>query len=166
VDTRDPELAFLVIRRAALILGLALGVPVCAQDHPRVWLNPGFYSLHFDREKDLRDDNIGLGAEVVLAEEHVLAAGTFINSNRLRSRFAGYAWRPLGWKVAGLDVRAGVVVAAFDGYPGYDDGGWFIAPLPLLAIEGRWLGANFSIVPPIAGWVDGAFVMQVKLRVW
>ena len=24
-----------------------------------------------------------------------------------------------------------------------------------------WLGANLSIIPPIAGWVDGAFVMQL-----
>jgi hypothetical protein len=159
-------LAFLVIRAAALLLGFALGAPLCAQDHPRIWLNPGFYSLHFDRGKDLRDDNVGLGAEVALAEAHVLTAGTFINSNRLRSRFAGYGWRPLGWNVASVGLRAGIVLAAFDGYPGYDDGGWFIAPLPLLAIEGRWLGVNLSIIPPIAGWVDGAFVLQMKLRVW
>jgi hypothetical protein len=154
------------MRAAGLLLGIALAFPVQAEGYPRVWVNPGFYSLHFERDKDLRDDNIGLGVEVALAEEHTLAAGTFINSNRLRSRYAAYGWRPFGWKVAGAEVRGGLVLGAFDGYPGYHDGGWFIAPLPVLAIEGRWLGLNLSIIPPIAGWVDGAFVMQLKLRVW
>ena len=82
---------------------------------PQVWLNPGTFSIHFDRDKDLREDNTGFGAEVALASDHVLAAGSFINSNRRRSRFGAYYWRPLHWQPAGIKVHAGIAAGAFDG---------------------------------------------------
>src|SRR5665647_1982242 len=62
---------------------------------PQVWLNPGIYSQHFDSGKGLRNNNIGFGAEVMLSNDHVLMAGSFINSNRARTHFATYEWRPL-----------------------------------------------------------------------
>jgi hypothetical protein len=137
-----------------------------ARADPQVWINPGIYSLHFDRGKDLRDDNIGVGIELVMAPEHAVSAGTFINSNRARSRYVAYAWRPLRWELGGVDVALGVVAGAFDGYPNYRDGGWFVAPLPLLAVEGRRLGVNLSIIPTIRDRLDGAIAIQLKLRVW
>ncbi len=149
-----------------VILLLAVCVAIEAQADPQVWLNPGIYSLHFERDKDLRDDNIGLGVELVLAPEHAVSAGTFINSNRERSRYAAYAWRPLRWRPGGVDVAVGVVAGAFDGYPNYRDGGWFLAPLPLLAVEGRRLGANLSVIPTIRDRLNGAIAIQLKLRVW
>lgn len=136
------------------------------QNWPQVWLNPGIYSRHFDRSKHLRDNNIGFGAEVALTPDHLLMAGSFINSNRARTKYAAYQWRPLHWRWAGLDVGAGIAVGAFDGYPNYRNGGWFVAPLPLLSIEGRRLGANFALIPTIANRFDGAVAVQVKLRVW
>ncbi len=39
--------------------------------YPNVWLNPGFYSYHFDQDVDLRENNIGFGAEVELKRNHV-----------------------------------------------------------------------------------------------
>jgi hypothetical protein len=149
-----------------VILLLALCVAIDAQADPQVWINPGIYSLHFDRDKDLRDDNIGLGVELVLAPEHAVSAGTFINSNRERSRYVAYAWRPLRWELRGVDVALGVVAGAFHGYPNYRDGGWFLAPLPLLAVEGRRLGLNLSVIPTIRNRLDGAIAIQLKLRVW
>ena len=151
--------------RIAAVLFAAV-VAIDAQAEPSLWLNPGVYSLHFDRSKDLRDDNVGLGAELLMAPDHALSAGTFINSNRARSRYVAYAWRPLHWEFGGLDVAAGVVAGAFDGYPGYRGGAWFIAPLPLLAIEGRRLGANLSVIPTLRNRLDGAIAVQVKIRVW
>jgi hypothetical protein len=133
---------------------------------PQVWLNPGIYSQHFDTSKHLRNNNIGFGAEVALTRDHLLMAGSFINSNRARTHYAAYQWRPLHWQWAGLDVGAGVAVGAFDGYPNYRNGGWFIAPLPLLSIEGRRLGANIALIPTIANRFDGAVAVQLKLRVW
>ena len=93
-------------------------------------------------------------------------AGTFINSNDERSRYIGYQWRPLHWKPKGVDVHVGVILAAMDGYPLYKEGDWFVAALPLLAVQGKRLGANFSIVPTIENRLDGAFVLQLRFRVW
>ena len=133
---------------------------------PRVWLNPGIYSYHFDSSKGLRNNNIGFGAEVMLNDDHVLMAGTFTNSNDATSHVFGYQWRPLHWRFSGVDVGAGILIGAFDGYPNYRQGGWFVAPLPMLSVEGRRLGANFGIIPTIKNKFDGAFAIQVKLRVW
>jgi hypothetical protein len=160
------------LRALALLSGIlyvaaahAGGTPP-QESWPQVWLNPGIYSQHFDTSKHLRNNNIGFGAEVALARDHLLMAGSFINSNRARTHFAAYQWRPLHWKLAGLDVGAGIAVGAFDGYPNYRNGGWFVAPLPLLSIEGRRLGVNIALIPTIANRFDGALAVQLKLRVW
>ena len=137
-----------------------------AESWPQVWLNPGIYSYHFDTDKDLRNNNVGFGIEVMSANEHVLMAGSFINSNSARTHYGGYEWRPLHWKFSGVDVGAGIMIGAFDGYPNYRDGAWFVAPLPMLSIEGRYLGANISVVPTYKDRFDGALSVQVKLRVW
>ncbi len=133
---------------------------------PQVWLNPGIYSQHFDSGKGLRNNNIGFGGEVMLSNDHILLAGSFINSNRARTHYAGYEWRPLHWKFSGVDVGAGIVLGAFDGYPNYREGAWFVAPLPMLSIEGRRLGVNLGIIPTVKNRFDGALAVQVKLRVW
>ncbi|MDH3318154.1 MAG: hypothetical protein OEO84_00500 [Betaproteobacteria bacterium] len=139
---------------------------VPAKWSPQVWVNAGAYSVHFDRSKDFREDNIGLGAEVGLAEDHALTAGTFINSERARSRYGAYQWRPLHWRPAGVNVSAGIALGAFDGYPGFRDGGWFLAALPMLAVEYERVGVNLFIVPTISNRVDGAVSVQFKLRLW
>ena len=131
-----------------------------------MWLNPGIFSYHFDRAKDLREDNLGFGAEVVLHDDHSLLAGSIINSDRQRSRYGAYHWRPLHWRVAGLSVSAGLAVGVFDGYPRYRGGGWFVAPMPLLALEGKRFGANIAIIPTLGNRLNGAVAIQFKLRVW
>jgi len=133
---------------------------------PQVWINPGIYSQHFDSGKGLRNNNIGFGAEVLLARDHGLMGGSYINSNRARTHYAAYQWRPLHWQLAGIDMGAGVAVGAFDGYPNYRNGAWFVAPLPLLSIEGRTFGANITLIPTVASRFDGALAVQVKMRVW
>lgn len=153
-----------------LICGFLAGISgVYAEDVqlPRqVWLNPGFFSWHFDRTRDFREDNWGVGVEVVPAPDHAVMAGNYINSDRERSRYAAYQWRPLHWRPYDIDVSAGIALGVFDGYPKMNNGGWFIVPLPVLAIEGKRLGVNLSIVPTIDDRVDGAVVLQIKLRVW
>ena len=153
-----------------LILVFLAGLSsACAADAgrlPQVWLNPGFFSLHFDRSQDFREANWGFGVEVVFAPDHAGMAGNFINSDGDRSNYAAYQWRPLHWQPWGIDVSAGIALGAFDGYQKVNDGGWFVAPLPVLAVEGRYLGANFSIVPTIHDKVHGAFILQIKVRVW
>ncbi len=137
-----------------------------AKAYPEVWLSPGIYSRHFNRDKNLRDGNPGLGVEAAVARDHSLLAGTFINSNNARSHYAGYGWRPFHWVWDGVDVSAGAIVAAFDGYPNYRNGAWFVAPLPVLAFEGKRFGLNVSIIPTLANRTDGAIAFQFKFRVW
>lgn len=153
-----------ILRRAlaGLCIGWTLGAQ--AQDpEPRIWVNAGVLSWHFDRDKGLREDNLGIGVEAVLRRGDAVMAGTFINSNRARTRYAGYAWRPLRWQVRGVDLYAGAAAGVFDGYPNYRDGGWFPAALPLVAIEGRSLGLNLYVVPTIRNRLDGALAFQLKV---
>jgi hypothetical protein len=133
---------------------------------PQVWLNPGIYSHHFDSDKGLRNNNIGFGAEVMLNSDHVLMAGSFVNSNDARSHFVGYEWRPWHWKISEVDAGVGIILGAFDGYPKYRDGAWFVAPLPVLFVEGSRLGVNIGLIPTVKNRFDGALSVQVKLRVW
>ena len=152
-----------------IILGLCTTLTANAADpeiSPQLWLNPGIYSIHFDRSRHFRENNAGFGAEALVAPDHALMAGTFINSQRARTRYGAYQWRPLHWQPADVGVNAGILIGAFDGYPRYRYGGWFIAPVPLLAIEGRYAGANIIVVPTIRGRVDGALAIQFKVRVW
>jgi hypothetical protein len=166
VRNRIVRLRAMVLLCGGLIAAGAQAEETAPQTWPQVWLNPGIYSYHFDKSKDLRNDNVGFGAEVMLSNVHVLMAGSFINSNYARTHYGGYEWRPLHWNVSGVDIGAGIMIGAFDGYPNYRDGAWFVAPLPMLSIEGRRLGANLSIIPTYADRFDGAVAIQVKLRVW
>ena len=63
-------------------------------------------------------------------------------------------------------MSAGVILGAFDGYPRMRNGGWFVAPLPLLAVEGKRFGANFTIVPNYGNRLHGAVAIQLKMKVW
>lgn len=133
---------------------------------PQVWINPGIYSYHFDRSADFRDNNAGIGVEVLLAPDHAVMGGSFINSQSARTHYGAYQWRPLHWQPADINVSAGIIVGAFDGYPTYRNGGWFIAPIPVLAIEGSRVGVNLSVIPKIHEGMGAALAFQIKLRVW
>ena len=151
----------------ALICTVPVGADaVASESKPEVWLNPGFFSYHFEQDLDLREDNWGIGVDVMLKPEHVLMAGTFINSDNEHSRYAGYQWRPLQWKAGGTEIRAGIVIAVLDGYPRVRDGGWYVAPLPLLSVEGERFGFNLTAVPTIEDRVHGAIAVQFKIKVW
>jgi hypothetical protein len=150
----------------AFLAGTSGACAAESDSSPQVWLNAGFLSWHFQRDQNLRGDNWGVGVEVVFTPDHAAIAGNFINSDGDRSNYAAYLWRPLHWRPYGIDVSAGVSLGVVDGYQNVNNGNWFIAPLPLLAVEGRRLGANFTIVPTINDKVHGAVVLQIKLRVW
>jgi hypothetical protein len=154
-----------------LLAGVLIAPPARAEDqpspgYPQIWVNFGMYSLHFDQTKNLRNDNIGLGVEVDLAPDHALEAGTYINSNDARTHYAAYGWRPLHWQVASVNIAAGAAVGAFDGYPNYRNGGWFVAPLPFVAVEAGRVGANLSVIPTLGNRLDGAVTVQLKLRLY
>jgi hypothetical protein len=119
----------------------------------QVWLNPGFFSWHFDRSLDLREDNWGIGVEVAFAPDHAAMVGNFINSDGDRSRYGAYLWRPLHWRPYGIDVHAGIAVGAFDGYQRVNSGGWFGA-CPCLPSRAATGGSIFR-QPTIEDRVNG-----------
>jgi hypothetical protein len=154
---------------AATVLGSAgsaCAQTAAAETSPQVWLNAGTYSHHFNRDKNFRENNTGFGAEVWLSDDHALMAGTFMNSDDERSRYAAYQWRPFHWQPAGIRIGAGISLGAFDGYPRYRNGGWFPSALPALSIEYKMVGINLFLVPTIPDRIDGAISLQLKLRVW
>ena len=157
--------------KASLLIAIFPFATASAAEQPdsadyQVWLNPGIYSQHFDSSKGLRNSNFGFGAEVKIAEDHRLMAGTFINSNSHRSRYGAYQWLPLHWQWKGVQIGAGVVAGAFDGYPNYRSGGWFVAPVPVVSIEGTTFGVNLTLIPTVANRFDGALALQFKVKVW
>jgi hypothetical protein len=139
--------------------------PASAQEGhaTKVWLNPGFYSHHF-RQGDYREDNYGIGAEIDITPKHSFLAGSFINSDRERSHYAGYHWRPWHWNPAGVDVSTGVIFGMIDGYSNTHNGKWFPAAFPSLSAEYGIFGANLFFIPSSKN--GSVLALQLKLRVW
>jgi hypothetical protein len=134
-----------------------------AKEPVQVWLDPGFFSYHF-KEGNYRQDNYGIGVGVFFAPEHGVIAGTFLNSDDERSRYAAYHWRPWHRNYGKLDVRAGLALGLIDGYSNTNDGDWFPIILPILTAEYGYFGVNLSIAPhPENGT---AIALQLRLRVW
>jgi hypothetical protein len=145
------------------ILASASAAVLADDSSIKLWLNPGLYSHHF-RGGNYREDNYGVGVEVARSPQHAFMAGSFINSDRERSRYAGYYWRPWHWQRAGVDIGAGVMVALIDGYSTTNNGRAFPAAVPALSAEYGYFGANLAFIPhPRNG---AALALQLKLRVW
>ena len=126
-----------------------------------IWINPGFYSAHFDTDKGLRNSNPGLGLEINLNEDWSATLGEFTNSNNARSNYMGAYYQP--WHLGSW--KFGVVGGAFNGYPKAFNGGWFPALLPVATLEKERLGLNIAFVPPLQDRLYGAISFQLKLRV-
>ena len=126
-----------------------------------VWLNGGFYSYHFQRDKGLNDSNPGLGAEYRFSTVASATVGRFYNSDRYYSNYVGVYYQP--WAIG--PVRIGAVAGAFNGYPKMRDGGWFPAVIPALSVEYERVGLNLGIVPTYKDRLYGAFSFQLKLKV-
>lgn len=148
----------------ALMLGL-VGLVACGTARAeinlsKVWLNPGFYSAHFDSNKGLRNANPGLGIEYAIDETYTLTAGRFLNSDNAHSNYLGTYYQAWRWG----NFKWGVVGGVFNGYPKAFDGGWFPAVLPVMSWESQHLGMNVMLVPPLKDRLYGAVSFQVKYR--
>jgi len=157
-----------ILKLALTSLLLLLSFPACgAEEKPEhtndfnLWVNPGLLSYHFDRNAGYRELNWGFGVQSDWSEHVSVLAGNFINSDRVRSKYAGVVWQPLSWHALKLGVAAG----AFDGYPSMRNGGWFAAALPWISIRNERVGLNFTIVPNYANRLHGALSGQIIFRV-
>ena len=126
-----------------------------------LWINPGFYSVHFDTDKGLRNNNIGFGVEAVINEDWSATAGGFTNSNNAHSNYVGAYYQPWHWG----SWKAGAVMGGFNGYPNAFGGRWFAAALPVVTLEGERFGLNIALVPPLKDRLYGAVSFQLKWRV-
>jgi hypothetical protein len=124
------------------------------------WLDSGFATCHFDRDKDLNGANGGLGGEYRLRGDLAVTAGRFHNSDRQYSNYAGAIWQPF----AIGPVRLGAVIAGFNGYPHMRDGGWFPALIPVATIEYKRVGVNFGFVPSYKDRLYGGLSVQLKFK--
>lgn len=127
-----------------------------------VWLNPGFYSYHFQKNLDLDNNNYGIGIEYRYSNINAVTAGKFRNSNRDDSLYIGWYWQPF----AIGPIRLGAVVGALDGYRKMNDGGWFIAAIPAASYEYRSVGANLILTPSYRDQLHGALSLQVKVKLY
>jgi hypothetical protein len=127
-----------------------------------LWIDSGFVTAHFNRDKDLNGANRGLGAEYKFSGTMSAAAGRFYNSDREWSSYAGVIWQP--YSIG--PVRIGAAIAAFNGYPHMRDGGWFPAVVPTLTYEYRRVGVNIGIVPSYKDRLYGGVSVQLKLKLF
>lgn len=126
-----------------------------------IWVNPGFYSVHFDTNKGLRNSNPGLGVEVQINDDWSATAGRFINSDNAHSNYVGAYYQPFVF----ANAKWGAVLGAFDGYPRVLNGGWFPAVLPVTTWESQWVGWTVALIPPVKDRLYGAVSFQLKVRV-
>jgi hypothetical protein len=130
------------------------------QPRSELWVNPGFYSYHFDRDEGLDNTNPGIGAEYRFSTVASATVGRFHNSDRAISNYAGIYYQPFSLG----PLRLGAVVGAFDGYPKQRDGGWFPALIPVVSVEYQRVGVNFAIVPSYKDRLHGALTIQLKFK--
>ena len=131
-----------------------------SQPRSDLWVNPGFYSYHFDRDEGLDNTNPGIGAEYRFSTVASATVGRFHNSDRAISNYAGIYYQPFSLG----PLRLGAVVGAFDGYPKQRDGGWFPALIPVVSVEYQRVGVNFASVPSYKDRLQGALTIQLKFK--
>ncbi len=127
-----------------------------------VWIDSGFLTYHFNRDKDLNGANGGLGLEYRFRGDLSATAGRFYNSDRAYSNYVGAIWQP----VAIGPLRLGAVIGAFDGYPHMRNGGWFPALIPAATFEYKRVGVNVGFVPSYKDRLYGGISVQLKLKVF
>ncbi len=126
---------------------------------PQIWVNLGGFSRHFASNKGYNENNLGLGLEYRTSDEIAYMAGAYYNSVRKTTSYAAVNWQP--WQLG--PVKLGAALGVMNGYPSLANGGSFFAALPMATVEGRHVGINFGVVPSM-GKVDGAVILQFKLR--
>lgn len=154
---------------AAALLALAslaqadeLFTKIDTEPKSELWVDSGFLTAHFNRDKDLNGSNRGLGAEYRFNGAVTAVAGRFFNSDRAWSSYAGVIWQPY----AIGPVRLGAAIAAFNGYPHMREGGWFPAAIPTATVDYRRVGVNVGIVPSYKDRLYGGISVQLKFKLF
>lgn len=141
----------------------AASIQSCKAAENEFWVNTGGVSRHFDRSKNFNEVHPGVGIEWRANEDLSVMVGFHKNSLNLRSNYLSVQYQPL--HLAG--IKFGVSAGLLDGYPLKKDGGAFFAAIPMATWEGKTFGVNVGVIPNIPKQhVDGAVVLQFKMKVW
>lgn len=124
------------------------------------WRNSGGKSKHFENASRFNQDNVGYGIEFQADSTRYLVLGEYRNSVHKHTRYIGGAWMPVQYGAFKLGAIAGMA----DGYPKMRNGGMFPIVLPVLSVESKNVGANFVVMPSVAGKVSGCVALQIKFR--
>ena len=127
-----------------------------------LWINPGMYSYHFQKDQNLNNNNWGVGLEYRFNTVASVTLGNFKNSDNGYSSYAGIYYQP----IAIGPIRLGVVAGGFNGYQSTNNGGWFPAVLPALTVEEGRFGANLFFIPTVGDRVHGAISLQIKVKLY
>ena len=132
------------------------------QSKSELWVNPGMYSYHFQKDQNLNSNNWGIGLEYRFHTVASATIGNFKNSDNGHSSYAGVYYQPF----AIGPVKFGVVAGGFNGYQSTNNGGWFPAVLPALTLEESRFGANLFLIPTVGDRVHGAISLQIKVKLF
>ena len=127
-----------------------------------LWLNPGFYSYHFDADRNLNNNNFGLGLEYRYSPANSITAGRFDNSDRQISTYAGWYWQPF---TIGA-VRLGGLIGLMNGYQKANNGDWIPFLLPVASYEYKRIGINLTLIPTYQDVVYGSLTLQLKIKLF
>jgi hypothetical protein len=147
---------------APLVHGADFFTKIDPAPKSELWIDTGFYTAHFDGDKDLNNNNKGLALEYRFSGTLAATGGRFYNSDRAWSNYAGVIWQPY----AVGPVRVGLALAAFDGYPKTRDGGWFPGVIPTLTYEYERVGVNVGIIPNYKDRLYGGISFQLKFKLF
>ena len=127
-----------------------------------VWVNPGMYSYHFQKDQNLNNNNWGIGLEYRFNTVASATVGNFKNSDNGHSSYVGIYYQPISIG----PLKLGVVAGGFNGYQSTNNGGWFPAVLPTLTIEEGRFGVNVFFIPTVGDKVHGAISFQLKVKLY
>ena len=132
------------------------------QSKSEIWINPGMYSYHFQKDQNLNNNNWGVGLEYRFNTVASVTLGNFKNSDSGHSSYIGAYYQP----IAIGPLKIGVVAGGFNGYQSTNNGGWFPAVLPALTLEEGRFGANLFLIPTVGDRVHGAISLQLKVKLY
>jgi hypothetical protein len=164
------------VRCAAALLACGLvALPAVAADaghggdasfERELWVTSGFLSRHTHHRSRYNEHNDGLGVEWRFAGQWQANAGHYRNSVRHGSTYLQLGWTPLQAQLPmDLRMRSGFSLGAVNGYPKVRRGGYWATFVPVVSLESERVGLNFVYIPSVGKRVDGAYALQLKLRV-
>lgn len=127
-----------------------------------LWINPGFYSYHFQHDRNLNSKTVGIGLEYRYSATNSVMVGAYHNSNYHISHYAGLFWRPVELG----PMRLGLVIGGVNGYPSTRKGGWFPVVIPAVSAEYKRIGLNVLYIPSFGNSVNGSLTFQLRFKLF